>query len=101
MSSERFGGLRAQIAAESARVMYEEQVKEYFKAKRIAAKRLLGRVEARRVRFRPRDLPSNGEIREALLALPSSSDLRASRVGRLRGGWAAIAFRGAGPTRHP
>jgi len=69
MSAERFGGLRARIAAEAARLMYEENVKQYFTAKRMASKRLLGRVAGARIRFRPADLPSNGEIRDALLAL--------------------------------
>ncbi len=69
MSIERFGGLRAAIAAEAARLMYEEDVKQYFTAKRMAAKRLLGRVAGQRLRYRPADLPSNGEIRDALLAL--------------------------------
>jgi hypothetical protein len=63
------GGLRGAITAEAARLMVEEGVKQYFTAKRIAAKRLLGRVEARRVRYRPSELPSNGEIRDAVLAL--------------------------------
>ncbi|WP_437549779.1 nucleotide-binding enzyme [Sorangium sp. So ce367] len=67
MSAERFGGLRARIAAEAARLMYEEGVDQYFTAKRMAAKRILGQVEGRRARYRPADLPSNGEIREALL----------------------------------
>lgn len=61
--------LRALITAEAARVMFEEDVKEYFTAKRMAARRVLGRERARSVRYRPEDLPSNGEIREALLAL--------------------------------
>jgi hypothetical protein len=69
MSLERMGGLRAAIAVEAARLMYEEAVKQYFTAKRMAARRLLGRVAGNRVRFRPADLPSNGEIRDALLAL--------------------------------
>jgi hypothetical protein len=69
VSAERYGGLRAVIAAEAARLMYEESVKQYLTAKRMAAKRLLGRVAGRRVRYRPVDLPSNGEIRDALLAL--------------------------------
>jgi hypothetical protein len=69
MSAERFGGLRARLAAEAARLMYEENVKQYFTAKRMAAKRLLGRVAGGRARYRPADLPSNGEIRDALLAL--------------------------------
>ncbi len=69
MSYERFGGLRARIAAEAARLMYEEDVKQYFTAKRMAARRLLGRVAGQRVRYRPSDLPSNGEIRDALLIM--------------------------------
>ncbi len=69
MSAERFGGLRMVIAAEAARLMYEEEVKQYFTAKRLAAKRILGRTAAGRLRFRPAELPSNGEIRDALLAL--------------------------------
>jgi hypothetical protein len=69
VSAERYGGLRAVIAAEAARLMYEESVKQYFTAKRMAAKRLLGRVAGRRMRYRPADLPSNGEIRDALLTL--------------------------------
>ncbi len=69
MSVERHGGLRATIAREAARLMYEESVKQYFTAKRMAAKRVLGRVGGRRLRYRPSDLPSNGEIRDALLAI--------------------------------
>jgi hypothetical protein len=69
MSIERFGGIRVAIAAEAARLMYEEGVKQYFTAKRMAAKRLLGRGGGQRTRYRPADLPSNGEIRDALLAL--------------------------------
>lgn len=69
MSVERFGGLRARIAAEAARLMYEEGVKQYFTAKRMAARRLLGKVAGKRMRYRPADLPSNGEIRDSLLAL--------------------------------
>ncbi|MBK8256096.1 MAG: nucleotidyltransferase domain-containing protein [Polyangiaceae bacterium] len=69
MGIERFGGLRARIAAEAARLMYEEGVKQYFTAKRLAANRLLGKVAGKRMRYRPQDLPSNGEIRDALLLL--------------------------------
>jgi hypothetical protein len=69
MSAERHGGVRAAIAAEAARLMYDEAVKQYFTAKRMAARRLFGRTGGQRVRFRPADLPSNGEIRDALLAL--------------------------------
>ncbi len=69
MGAGRFGGLRAAIALEAARLMYEESVKQYFTAKRLAAKRLLGRVGGRRLRYCPSDLPSNGEIRDALLGI--------------------------------
>lgn len=69
MGEERFGGVRVRIAHEAARLMYEEGVKQYFTAKRMAAKRMLGRVAGKRLRYRPADLPSNGEIRDALLEL--------------------------------
>jgi hypothetical protein len=69
MSWERFGGLREAITQLAAQIMYGEDVKQYFTAKRLAAKRILGRAGARGVRYRPRDLPSNGEIKEALLEL--------------------------------
>jgi hypothetical protein len=61
--------LRMTIALEAARLMYEEGVKQYFTAKRIAARRTCGRVGGKRLRYRPNDLPSNGEIRDALLGL--------------------------------
>jgi homogentisate 1,2-dioxygenase len=69
MSWERYGGLREAIAQLAAQIMYGESVKQYFTAKRLAAKRLLGREASRTVRYRPRDLPSNGEIKAALLEL--------------------------------
>lgn len=59
--------LRVTITQEAARLMYEEGVKEYYVAKRMASKRLLGQVGQHNLRFRPQDLPSNGEIRDALL----------------------------------
>lgn len=49
--------------------MYEEGVKQYFTGKRLAAQRILGKVAGKRMRYRPQDLPSNGEIRDALLLL--------------------------------
>lgn len=49
--------------------MYGEDVKQYFTAKRLAAKRLLGQHGAKGLRYRPIDLPSNGEIKSALLDL--------------------------------
>jgi hypothetical protein len=86
VSAERSGGLRASLAVEAARVMYQEGVKQYFTAKRIAAKRVLGRVGGRRLRFRPQDLPSNGEIRDALLHLAelSEGDRRGRRLFAMR-----------------
>jgi Nucleotidyltransferase domain len=79
MGIERFGGLRARIAAEAARLMYEEGVKQYFTAKRLAANRMLGKVAGKRMRYRPQDLPANGEIRDALLVLADLAE------GALRG----------------
>lgn len=76
------GGLRGAIAAEAARLMYEEGVKQYFTAKRLASKRLFGRVGGRRLRYRPQDLPSNGEIRDALLVLAEYAE-GAGRTRRL------------------
>lgn len=73
MSVERHGGVRAVLAEEAARLMLEEGVKQYLVAKRIAAKRLLGR-DARGARFRASDLPSNGEIRDSILALAERSE---------------------------
>jgi hypothetical protein len=69
MSWERFGGLRAAIAQLAAQIMYGQEVKQYFTAKRLAAKRLLGAAGGKKLRYRPSDLPSNGEIKQALLEL--------------------------------
>jgi hypothetical protein len=69
MNWERHGGLRAAIAQLAAQIMYGEEIKQYFTAKRLAAKRLLGQVNAKTIRYRPHDLPSNGEIKQALLEL--------------------------------
>jgi hypothetical protein len=86
MSWERYGGLRAAIAQLAAQIMYGEDVKQYFTAKRLAAKRLLGRVDAKAVRYRPQDLPSNGEIKQALLELviEIEGDGRARRLFAMR-----------------
>lgn len=62
---------RLAIAREAASLMYREGVRQYFDAKRIAARRVLGSDEAR---YRPQALPSNGEIREQLLALVSLAE---------------------------
>ncbi len=86
MSWERHGGLRAAITQLAAQIMYGEQVKQYFTAKRLAAKRLLGREASKTVRYRPRDLPSNGEIKEALLELVDEieGDSRTRRLFTMR-----------------
>ncbi|HET6248497.1 MAG TPA: HD domain-containing protein [Tepidisphaeraceae bacterium] len=56
--------IRRQIALLAARLMYERQEKEYFTAKRKAA-RQLGLDH----RHHPKDLPSNREIRDQIQAL--------------------------------
>lgn len=65
---------RQRLAVEAARLMFEEGISQYLDAKRIAARRLLGRSGASRVRFRPADLPSNGEIRAELLAMAALAE---------------------------
>jgi len=66
MKKQRTSILRQSIAHEAARLMYEEGVDQYFDAKRLAAKRLFGRGGKKKMRYRPQDLPSNGEIQAAL-----------------------------------
>ncbi|HEX4793069.1 MAG TPA: hypothetical protein VH370_04715 [Humisphaera sp.] len=56
--------IRRQIALLAARLMYDRQESEYFTAKRKAARQL--GVE---YRFRPKDLPSNREIRDQIQGL--------------------------------
>ncbi len=56
--------IRSQIALLAARLMYERKESEYFTAKRKAARQM--GVESR---FRPKDIPSNAEIREQILSL--------------------------------
>lgn len=82
MRGRRPSRLRRQIVLEAARLMYEEEVSQYFVAKRMAAKRMLGRGEGQRARYRPGDLPSNGEIQLALLNLAQQTE-GAGRVERL------------------
>jgi hypothetical protein len=86
MSWERYGGLRAALAQLAAQIMYGEDVKQYFTAKRLAAKRLLGQVNAKAIRYRPQDLPSNGEIKQALLELVTEieGDGRTQRLFAMR-----------------
>ncbi len=59
--------LRQQITKLAARLMYEEDVGQYFDAKRIAARRLLKQGGKGKVWFK--DLPSNGEISTELNVL--------------------------------
>ncbi len=66
--------LRYSLAVEAARLMYEEGIQQYLTAKQIASKRLLGRVYRKKMRYRPKDLPSNGEIKEALLQLVQQNE---------------------------
>jgi len=77
--------LRRQIAWEAARLMYQRQESEYFRAKLKAARRICqGWVK-------PADLPSNAEIREEILALArlheggrQAENLREMRLEALR-----------------
>ncbi|HXE56219.1 MAG TPA: hypothetical protein VN541_24545, partial [Tepidisphaeraceae bacterium] len=73
--------IRMQIALLAARLMYEREESEYFTAKRKAARRL--RVE---YRFRPKDLPSNREIRDQIQALANlyEGDKRQERLCDMR-----------------
>ena len=54
--------IRQILAKEAARLMYEEDVSQYFDAKKMAAKRLFGNGGIKGMQYRPKDLPSNGEI---------------------------------------
>jgi hypothetical protein len=78
--------LRGQIAQEAARLMYEEGVKEYFVAKRMAAKRVLGKNSGGKQGRSPGGLPSNGEIQAALLEVASlaEGDSRTRRLALMR-----------------
>src|SRR5260370_27816901 len=61
MNNDKF---RRQIAFEAARLMYDRQESEYFRAKLRAAKRIcLGWGK-------PKDLPSNAEIRDQIQHFP-------------------------------
>ena len=60
MSSDK---MRRRIAWEAARLMYARDEKEYYRAKMKAARRLMGG------NAKPRDLPSNREIRDQIEAI--------------------------------
>ena len=66
--------VRSELAMEAGRLMYEEGVSHYFDAKRVAARRVFGSQGERSLRSRPALLPSNGEIRAALLLLADLSE---------------------------
>ena len=54
--------IRQTLAKEAARLMYQEGVSQYFDAKKMAAKRMFGNAGKKGMQYRPKDLPSNGEI---------------------------------------
>jgi hypothetical protein len=61
--------IRQMLAKEAARLMYEEDISQYFDAKKIAAKRLFGSGGMKGMQYRPKDLPSNGEISNEMAKL--------------------------------
>lgn len=74
------GKLRREIAYQAARMMYERQESEYYRAKLKAARRIApGWVK-------PADLPSNAEVREQiqLLARMHEGDARTDNLLRMR-----------------
>src|SRR5437764_1629251 len=104
MADER---IRRQIALLAARLMYERQESEYFTAKRKAARQM--GVDSR---FRPKDLPSNREIRDQIQGLANlyegekrTQNLKAMRLDALRMMRLLAAFRprliGSVWTGHP
>jgi hypothetical protein len=70
--------LRRQIAWEAARLMFERQESEYFRAKLKAARRIC------RGNVKPADLPANAEIRDEILGLARMFDADNSREQTLR-----------------
>ncbi|MBS0265177.1 MAG: HD domain-containing protein [Planctomycetes bacterium] len=82
MTNEKF---RRQIAFEAARLMYERRESEYFRAKLRAARRIC------RGWVKPKDLPSNSEIRDQIQQLARlhegnsrTEHLRAMRIAALQ-----------------
>lgn len=61
--------LRRQIAWEAARLMYQRQESEYYRAKMKAARRISSGGASGRGWVKPADLPSNAEIRDEIQAL--------------------------------
>ncbi len=68
-TSKKHSQRRQLLVREAARLMYEENVGQYYDAKRMAAKRLRGRVRRGASGMRVQVLPSNAEIAEELAAL--------------------------------
>jgi predicted nucleotidyltransferase len=73
--------IRKQIALMAARLMYDRTEKEYFTAKRKAARQL-----GLDYRYRPHDLPSNSEIRDHIqqLAMIFEGDARNENLRTMR-----------------
>ena len=61
--------IRQLLTSEAARLMYEEGIGQYHTAKWRAAKRLFARGGKNIKAIRTRDLPSNGEISQAVYQL--------------------------------
>lgn len=61
--------IRQLLVREAARLMYEEHVKQYHDAKRMAAKRIFGQGNKGNTYVRSQDLPSNGEINDEVAKL--------------------------------
>jgi len=78
MSDQKF---RLQIARRAAQLMYARDEKEYYTAKRKAAREF-----GLRGRIKPSDLPSNREIRDEIQALAAfyEGDERRRRLGAMR-----------------
>lgn len=79
------GKLRQQIACEAARLMYRHEESEYYRAKLKASRRLC------RGPVKPKDLPSNREIRDEIQSLARiyegrrrTENLRGMRIEALR-----------------
>ena len=72
--------LRAQIAYDAARLLYERQESEYYRAKIKAAARLTKK------RVKPQDLPSNSEIRDQVqqFARMLEGDTRTNHLEQMR-----------------
>lgn len=66
--NNRDSNIRQILAQAAAKLMYEESVDQYYDAKRLAVKRSLHNGSKHK-HYRPKDLPSNGEISNELKKL--------------------------------